>query len=161
MKCLSLWQPWASLIAYEFKGVETRDEYARKWRDYRAPLLIHAAKHFERAAWMDMRATWPALQKMPESLPRGAIVACVNVVDVKVMTQAWIDQQTALELDLGGWVERRVGLVLEDVVPLPEPVPCVGRQGMFNVRPVDVGDRFYDVLSRAWDQCASKKVVKS
>lgn len=42
MKCLSLWQPWASLLAAGVKRVETRGWYMR----HRGPLLIHAAKKF-------------------------------------------------------------------------------------------------------------------
>src|ERR1700694_3122793 len=40
MKALSLWQPWASLIAMGLKEFETRH-----WAtSYRGPLVIHAAK---------------------------------------------------------------------------------------------------------------------
>ena len=40
MKALTLWQPWASLIAVGAKTIETRS-----WSTaYRGPLLIHAAK---------------------------------------------------------------------------------------------------------------------
>ena len=41
MKSLSLWQPWASLVALGIKTVETRS-----WAtSYRGPLAIHAATH--------------------------------------------------------------------------------------------------------------------
>jgi activating signal cointegrator 1 len=39
MKALTLHEPWASLIAYGWKEVETRDWYT----SYRGPLAIHAA----------------------------------------------------------------------------------------------------------------------
>ena len=40
--CLSLWQPWASLIAIGAKHIETRH-----WKtDYRGPIAIHAAKRW-------------------------------------------------------------------------------------------------------------------
>ena len=40
MKALSLWQPWASLVALRVKTIETRS-----WStSYRGPLAIHAAK---------------------------------------------------------------------------------------------------------------------
>ena len=43
MKALSLWQPWASLIAAGVKKVETRH-----WPTaYRGPIAIHAAKRLE------------------------------------------------------------------------------------------------------------------
>lgn len=39
---LTLWQPWASLVAWEEKRIETRS-----WStSYRGPLVIHAAKRF-------------------------------------------------------------------------------------------------------------------
>jgi hypothetical protein len=42
MKALSLWQPWASLMAFGFKRIETRG-----WpTSYRGPLLICSAKHW-------------------------------------------------------------------------------------------------------------------
>ena len=40
MKAISLWQPWASLIALGKKRIETRSWYT----DYRGPIAIHAAK---------------------------------------------------------------------------------------------------------------------
>lgn len=40
MRCISLWQPWATLIAIGAKKIETRS-----WStSYRGPLAIHAAK---------------------------------------------------------------------------------------------------------------------
>ena len=42
MKCLSLWQPWASLVVIGAKRFETRS-----WpTNYRGPLLIHAAQRW-------------------------------------------------------------------------------------------------------------------
>lgn len=39
MKAVTIWQPWASLLAYEEKGFETRG-----WATaYRGPIAIHAA----------------------------------------------------------------------------------------------------------------------
>lgn len=98
MKCLSLYQPWASLVVSGRKSVETRG-----WRiHYRGPLLIHAGK-----AWTGQLAeiclTHPfrsalaafgvpgtphfftandmVRKKAGWDMPRGAIVGLVNVVD--------------------------------------------------------------------------------
>jgi hypothetical protein len=88
---ITLWQPWASLVACGAKQWETRG-----WRtSHRGPLRIHAAKveRPEEAALVALPAIhdalWPHLgfdrRPMPtsvrERLPRGAIVATVNVVD--------------------------------------------------------------------------------
>ena len=44
MKCISLWQPWASLIAWGDKSVETRS-----WETaHRGPLAIQASKKWNR-----------------------------------------------------------------------------------------------------------------
>ena len=50
MKAITLWDPWASLIALGEKKVETRS-----WRtDYRGPLAIHAAKRpMDKIAWKE------------------------------------------------------------------------------------------------------------
>lgn len=82
MKCISLWQPWASLIAIGAKHCETRS-----WETlYRGPIAIHAAKTWNRA--LAMRATTdPHCQalkkggvqishwKSGDALPKGAILA--------------------------------------------------------------------------------------
>lgn len=91
LPAITLWQPWASLVACGAKQWETRG-----WRtSYRGPLRIHAAKveRPEEAAQVALPAIhdalWPHLgfdrRPMPSSvrerLPRGVIVATVNVVD--------------------------------------------------------------------------------
>lgn len=77
MKCLTLTQPWATLVAIGAKSIETRS-----WRTrYTGPLAIHAAKGFPKTAH--------ALVRMPifnvplvaagfdgwESLPTAAVIA--------------------------------------------------------------------------------------
>src|SRR4051812_34650242 len=45
IKCLTLLQPWASLVALNARKIETRS-----WRTwYRGPLLIHAARAFPKS----------------------------------------------------------------------------------------------------------------
>lgn len=58
MKAISLWQPWATLIATGAKQIETRS-----WAtSYRGPIAIHAAKRkvrkelIELAEWEEYRA---------------------------------------------------------------------------------------------------------
>jgi hypothetical protein len=159
MKCLSLWQPYASLIAYGFKKVETRDAYAARWSTFRGPLLIHAAKRWtreERETWDAFRRTWPDLAAvMPLELPLGAIVAVVYVDEVRVMDAEWCALQTAMELDFGGWGPGRVGIRMPHVERLDPPIACVGHQGMFDVTPRDVG-RAYVRLDEAWDKVKAR-----
>jgi activating signal cointegrator 1 len=66
VKCLSLWQPWASYIADGGKTTEYRG-----WgTSYRGPLLIHAAK--------TTRDCEPEEKKV---LPFGAIICKVDLID--------------------------------------------------------------------------------
>lgn len=96
MKCISLWQPWATLMAIGAKRIETRS-----WpTSHRGPLAIHAAKKrpSEIPGLLDaIRADWPhwseALRRdgcvLDEErkliglggLPYGAIVAVVHLDD--------------------------------------------------------------------------------
>lgn len=94
MKCLSLWQPWATLLVSGAKRVETRS-----WPiQHRGPLLIHAAKKWS-AELYDLCRTEPfrgALIDLghslaiptsrgkicqPRGLPFGAIIGRVDVVE--------------------------------------------------------------------------------
>lgn len=58
IKALTVWQPWASLIAHGVKVFETRS-WATKWR---GPLAIHAAGRWGRDIDMLVqRSPYPAL----------------------------------------------------------------------------------------------------
>lgn len=85
MKCLSLWQPWATLLVTGSKQVETRGWPIR----HRGPLLIHAAKRWT-TELADLAETEPFLSALlanvatsemwrASDLPFGAIVGRVDV----------------------------------------------------------------------------------
>jgi hypothetical protein len=88
VKVLTLWQPWASLVALGVKTIETRSWSTK----YRGPLAIHAAAKmptFERRyvrgvictrdAWHLWTVSGPGIHA---PLPLGAIVATCTLVDV-------------------------------------------------------------------------------
>lgn len=89
MRALTLWQPWASLIAVGAKTIETRS-----WSTtYRGPLAIHAAKR--QPDWSAMKELvaghawneWYAAGLVAEDgstdhIPLGAVVAVCDLVDV-------------------------------------------------------------------------------
>lgn len=82
MRALTLWQPWASLVASGAKTIETRSWSTR----YRGPLAIHAAKEPYRGAWSGdlLRALEDlcGIENYPRALPLGAVVAICELVDV-------------------------------------------------------------------------------
>lgn len=95
MKIISLWQPWSSLMALGAKRIETRS-----WgTSYRGPLVIHAAKAWNRDCQDSlyiqpmMKALEPIIGAHSAQfwaqyalavrgrLPFGAIIAVVNLID--------------------------------------------------------------------------------
>ena len=138
MKCISLWQPWASLIAYEKKLVETRS-----WAtSYRGPIAIHAAKRWTREE-QEICKTEPfktALRGI--TLPFGAIIATATLADCLPMGGSkgevaffydWVKNLSDTESDFGFYDYDRFGWIFENVQRLPEPIPYKGAQGLFEV----------------------------
>ncbi len=84
LKCLSLMQPWATLLAHGLKTYETRSWSTR----HRGPLLIHASRRFPEAA-RDLCTQSPYIDALraagytsPLDLPRGAIIGVVTIAEV-------------------------------------------------------------------------------
>ena len=86
MKAITLWQPWATLLACGAKQYETRS-----WAtEYRGPIAIHAAKRRLDIQDLDGNmciATLESLQlvtatQMMKSLPYGCIIATAELVGV-------------------------------------------------------------------------------
>ena len=88
MKAITIWQPWASLIACGAKKYETRSWPTK----YRGPIAIHAAAKEPRTLPQEVRE---ALRRYAEhvgqnclklgqldELPRGAIIATAELVNV-------------------------------------------------------------------------------
>jgi hypothetical protein len=143
MKALSLTQPWATLIAIEAKRYETRS-----WQSwYVGQLAIHAAKGLGavggKRGLIEMCHEQPFLSALNEStadftveLPLGAIIATCT------LTACWPTEQVAPqmsknELKFGDFSEGRWAWRLINVWKLPEPVPCKGTLGIWEV-PADV-----------------------
>ncbi len=142
MKSLSLTQPWASLVAISAKRIETRS-----WvTNYRGRIAIHAAKGFPRDA-IETCLTEPFKSslrghiKMPNDLPRGAVIATATLVDCLRIGRT-VGGSVILhgsdpvpvhepELSFGNYSPGRWGWLLADVVKLPEPVPARGSLGLW------------------------------
>lgn len=141
MKGLSLTQPWATLVAIGAKRIETRS-----WRTrYRGLVAIHAAKRLPGdAAWL---WTVPVFRDrlraasfgLPEHWPRGAIVATARIADCASTSQdsPYYPADGSDEIAFGDYGPDRWMWVLEEVRRLPEPIPCLGALGLWDV-PADV-----------------------
>lgn len=141
LKALSLWQPWASLIAVGAKTYETRS-----WKtDYRGPLLICASKKIITllliGSWEFRQAARQALQvpngqSFPQGL-HGHAVAIVELMDcLPTFGYGWTKglslEDIKREQLFGDFSMNRYAWKLENVRAL-EPFPVKGRHGLFEV----------------------------
>lgn len=142
MKALTIHQPWATLIARGEKWLEVRS-----WAtDLRGMVAIHASSRRDRAAELlaEHREAWPRLREHGlddlDQLPFGAVVAVAVIAGVHRISARrpigvdetrpeYLRQHLALHL----WPEGHFAWELEQVVRLPEPVPCRGRQGLWEL----------------------------
>lgn len=124
MKALTLWQPWAALIAYGLKTIETRS-----WRtSYRGPLAIHAALRKPTAE--DLRPFQSLLG--PMEFPFGQIVAICTLNDVICIKSASLNwYYSDLDRRCGDFTPGRYAWILKDIRPLHRPIPARGRQGLW------------------------------
>lgn len=142
MKCLSLWQPWASLITNGHKQIETRS-----WStSFRGPLAIHAAKTWNQDL-AGLCECWPFTDVLPPGdpadLPKGCVIAVAELYDCKRVDQKLMDycrrrtheadlSNTPCEYHYGDFSEGRWLWFLRGVRPI-EPVYVRGHQGLFDV----------------------------
>lgn len=136
IRLLSLWQPWASLIAAGVKQIETRH-----WgTNYRGLVAIHAAKRKVDADGHELIADLdhPALEGM--TIPYGAIVAVARLSDCSVMAENNESQAycyikgghrfypSMTEELCGHWERGRYAWFLQEVRSI-EPIYTPGKQG--------------------------------
>lgn len=153
MKALTLWQPWASLVAMGAKRWETRS-----WTtSYRGPLLIHAAgrkpprSHYTAQPDQPVEISSAAVEAMIEvlgvadfdRLPRGAVVGVAELTDCRRIDAR--DDVTRLiqaahplsfagarqELMFGDWSLDRAVWRIENTRLVDPPLPTGGRQGLW------------------------------
>lgn len=129
MKALSLIQPSATAIAINVKKVETRS-----WStNFRGQIAIHASKGFPKWA-REFASLEYTFGRLPNRVPLGAIIALATIINV-VRTEGVVTQISAIERLYGDYSEGRFAWILSDVVALPEPIPCKGALGLWEVPP--------------------------
>ena len=141
MKALTLWQPWASLIAMGEKKVETRC-WATK---YRGELAIHSAARIP-PAWLGASRGRPQFQVeladvlkcrqiglhfATNALPRGVVLCTVRLVDIQTTDEAagFLCQR---ELIFGNYESGRYAWVFEMVEKFADPIPAKGNRLLWN-----------------------------
>lgn len=141
MKAISLWQPWASLVALGEKKWETR---CRPF-SHRGPIAIHAAKNKDAAILYgrcDPYKSALARHGIVDwcELPLGVIVAVADLTEV-VTTTEWLrkycktptDRKADKEYCFGDYAPDRFAWHLENVRRLETPIPFRGGQFIFEI----------------------------
>lgn len=165
LKVMTLWEPWASLLAIEAKKVETRHWHT----EYRGPVAIHAAKGgLGKYALYDTCTNPYFITALSEFAPDyrfhfGHIIAVGILSDcVPTEIRGICDRElfgeygdykhldTPQERAFGNYAPGRFGFVFTDVARLKSPIPFKSRQGKL----LDL-DRDTELAVRAqwWQRC--------
>lgn len=181
MRAISLWQPWATLMALGLKQIETR-----AWRPpvefLSGPdqgwVAIHSTVSVPRS---ELRAAWdnPAIRDVlavfgitegnwtsrPGSLPQRRIVAVVRFVSFQptdVVGPALLNRGQHGEYQRGNYAPGRWAWISDQVINLNYlPVgPIRGRQGLFTLDPMDVEQVKAAVLLQLPGSMERKRVPK-
>ncbi|MDN4173939.1 hypothetical protein QWY28_13340 [Nocardioides sp. SOB77] len=138
MKALTVQQPWAWAIVHGGKDVENRTQ---AW-SYRGPLAIHAGLRTDVWAYEDDMVR-DALGRFDDGWvleeQTGTVGAVIGVVDL-------VGAHRGAACDcISGWAQQgAVHMLLANPRPLPTPVPCKGRLGLWTP-PADVLDQLQAV----------------
>lgn len=137
MKTISLWQPWATLIAIGAKQFETRG-----WAtNYRGPLAIHAAKRLDECN-VDIRgALYRHGYSSLSSLPYGCVVCTVDLAECYIVKDDHFIRDgialgliTPMEEHFGDYTPGRFAWRLDNVQPVAN-IPARGSQGFWEWTP--------------------------
>lgn len=123
MKALTIRQPWASLILCGGKDIENRD-----WQtSYRGIVAVHSSAKMSRVDMEDacdvMQGFVPRFSRtrfQQDQFPTGAILGTVEIVDCVSNSDS-------------PWFFGKYGFVLENAVAFPQPIPCKGALGFWEV----------------------------
>ena len=133
IKVITLWQPWASLMALRAKGFETRS-----WpTNYRGLIAVHSAQRYQ----LDQdNFFWkPAFRaalaergvERPDDLPFGKILSVHELRDV-FRTEDIRKTLGSAELEFGNYMSGRFAWEMPLVYRLPKPIPARGYQGLWH-----------------------------
>lgn len=140
MKAITLWQPWATLLAVGCKHMETRSWPTK----YRGEILIHASKK----PYSQVRKILPTKDRRyiedllqinrvngQEHVPTGVIVGKAELTGCMKITESFRSGLANIrpeELILGDFTPGRYAWIMERPVLFKEPIPAKGMQGLWN-----------------------------
>ncbi len=129
-KALTVYQPWADLIAYGLKQYETRS-----WQtQYRGVLFIHAGKQFgeeERAYAKRFAREYPETDAVfSGNVPLGCIVAAVRLIAC-VPVETLRDTLSPMERAFGNYDDGRYAWQMQVIKRPLVPIAAKGQQGVW------------------------------
>jgi hypothetical protein len=135
MKALTLYQPWATLIAIGVKKIETRS-----WStEYRGSLAIHSSSKWQKEARLLLgrdpffKVLYEAGYAYKEAHALGAIVAiCELEACFPIHTGPLL--LSAQEKAFGDYTPGRFMWMLDKVQKLEKPITVKGAQGLWNIQ---------------------------
>jgi|GEM_PF-875062 ASCH domain. len=144
MKAITIWQPWATLLALGEKEYETRSRRT----NHRGKIAIHAGLQIDRAACErePIKSTLAKHGYTVDNLPTGAVVGIADLVECWAVGEVYNSGVTALfngvdgsmrdvnstEWEFGDYSIGRYAYQMKDVKRLEKPLPAKGQQGLWN-----------------------------
>jgi hypothetical protein len=144
MKAITIWQPWATLIAIGAKRFETRGWPTK----YRGPLAIHAGKQIDKEACEQepIKSVLAEHGYTVDNLPTGAVVAIAVLNECFSVKRDILGGMVLLESDkrsthfstrdneyhYGDYSSGRYAWELTEVQQLSKQIPAKGQQGFWN-----------------------------
>ena len=133
---ITLWQPWATMIAWGWKRIETR--FHDRFRGlFGQRIVIHAGLRTDSRAMgeIDYYLAKPRSDRALAQHWRGWLTGVI-VCTAKVVEARWLAEEDspAALIDCSEMSPARFGLVLDSVRPVDPPVAISGHQGVWYVR---------------------------
>jgi len=134
MRAITIWQPWASLIADGLKTIETR-KHDRFKSLLGQQIAIHAAKSYSQHYLMALGNyvdTVTLFKYIPERLPFGCVLATAEVVAHRELNDGDSSRALCSCATPPAFLGYKIyGLFLEDIKKFDEPIPAKGQQGIW------------------------------
>lgn len=133
MKAITLWQPWASLMALGYKKVETRSWATR----HRGLTAIHSA--LRKPGFLGHSCDNPDFCKLltdlkiePVEFPLGCVLCTATLVAIAPTGDVY-DDLSEQERIFGNYEEGRYAWFFEDIQSLKTPIPVKGNRLLWNL----------------------------
>ena len=124
---LSIRAPWWWFILHGGKDIENREWPTR----YRGPIFIHASKWFQPD---DVKGEFSFAQGVAKS--RGCKLPSTTLRDLRDCGGSLVGRARIVDCltkSDSPWFFGRYGFALADIEALPQPIPCKGKLGFFDV----------------------------